>query len=274
MSKACTNLNEERMRYLILRATCGICLAALAAFLPACRTTMTGSAPKPNDLVVGVCPDYPPLMFRQNDRLMGVEVELAAALGKALSRTVRFLEIRWEDQIESLMQGRTDIIMSGMTITDARKVRVAFSDPYLELGIMPLVRARDAAKYNTPESILGGNARIGVKKGSTADVFANKYGRSSAITYVLPPNAHFFLINRRIDVYLHDGPGVIWLAAEHEADLQVIRKPLTSDQIAWALRKDDAEMLETVNKILAGWKKDGTLQRILHKWLPQIEANE
>jgi polar amino acid transport system substrate-binding protein len=257
------------------RLSCGLCLAAAAAFLPACRTTtLSGSAPKPTDLIVGVCPDYPPLMFRQNDRILGAEVDLAAALGKALGRKVRFLEIRWEDQIEALLQGRTDIIMSGMTITDARKVRIAFSDPYLELGIMPLVRTRDVGKYLTPESILGGNARIGVKKGSTADVFANKHCRSNAITYVMPPDAHFFLVNRRIDVYLHDGPGVIWLAAEHEADIQAIRKPLTRDEIAWGLRKDDTEMIDAVNRVLAGWKKDGTLQKIIDKWLPAMNDNQ
>jgi polar amino acid transport system substrate-binding protein len=133
---------------------------------------------------------------------------------------------------------------------------------------MPLVRTRDARKYASAESIFNGDARIGVKKGSTADVFANRNCRSSSITYVLPTDAYFFLVNRRIDVYLHDGPGVIWLAAEHEADLQAIRQPLTKDEIAWGLRKDDPELLDSVNRILAGWKSDGTLQRILDKWLP------
>lgn len=247
---------------------CGIVLAAAIASLTACQTTLHSSGSKADALVVGVCPDYPPLMFRQNDRILGVEVDLAAELGKALGRTVRFIEIRWEDQIDALLQGQTDIIMSGMTITDARKVRIAFSDPYLQLGIMPLVRTRDAKKYTSAEGIFSGDARIGVKKGSTADVFANRNCRSSSITYVLPTDAYFFLVNRRIDVYLHDGPGVIWLAAEHEADLVAIRQPLTRDEIAWGLRKDDPELLASVNRILAKWKSDGTLQRILDKWLP------
>ena len=253
---------------IFLRFLGGFCLVSSLALLSACQTTGTSSGQKKTDLMVGVCPDYPPLMFRQNDKILGAEVDLAAELGKALGRTVRFLEIRWEDQIDALLQGRTDIIMSGMTITDARKVRIAFSDPYLQLGIMPLVRAREAKKYSSAESIFNGDARIGVKKGSTADVFANRNCRSSSITYVLPTDAYFFLVNRRIDVYLHDGPGVIWIAAEHEADLQAIRKPLTKDEIAWGLRKDDAELLLSVNRVLAKWKSDGTLQKILDKWLP------
>lgn len=256
------------MKNIFLRFLCGLCLITALASLTACRTTSLSSRSKADAFVVGVCPDYPPLIFRQNDRILGAEVDLASELGKALGRPVRFMEIRWEDQIDALLQGQTDIIMSGMTITDARKVRIAFSDPYLQLGIMPLVRARDARKYVSVESIVNGDARIGIQKGSTADVFANQYCQSRSITYVQPTDAHFFLVNRRIDVFLHDGPGVIWLAAEHEADLQAIRKPLTKDEIAWGLRKDDTELLASVNRILAQWKSDGTLQRILDKWLP------
>jgi len=257
-------INIRNMKYFLY----GLCLISVVFFLTACRTTGAKSGATAGDLMVGVCPDYPPLMFQQNGRILGAEVDLASELGKALGRPVRFMEISWEDQIDALLQGRIDIIMSGMTITDARKVRIAFSDPYLQLGIMALVRTRDAKKYDSMESIFNGDPRIGVKKGSTADVFANRNCRSTAITYVLPTDAHFFLVNRRIDVFLHDGPGVIWLAAEHEADLEVIRKPLTRDEIAWGLRKDDPELLASVNRILAKWKSDGTLQRILDKWLP------
>ncbi|MDD5483113.1 MAG: transporter substrate-binding domain-containing protein [Kiritimatiellae bacterium] len=250
------------------RFLCVIGLAAAVMFLPACRTISSLSGSGAKALMIGVSPNYPPLMFMQNGGIAGAEVDLASELGKALNRPVRFLQVRWDDQIDTLLAGRIDIIMSGMTITAARKVRIAFSDPYLQLGIMPLVRTRDAAKYSSAEKIINGDARIGVERGSTADVFANRSCRSTSISYVQPIDAYFFLVNRRIDVFLHDGPGVIWLAAKHEADLQAIRLPLTRDDIAWGLRKDDTELLAAVNRALAAWKKDGTLQKILDKWLP------
>lgn len=248
-------------------------LSAVFCMLAGCQTTGPASGSRAGaPLWVGITPDYPPLMFRQNNKITGAEADLASALGRELGRPVRLVELRWEDQIDALLRGQTDIIMSGMTITAARQVRIAFSDPYLRLGIMPLVRAREVGRYATPESILNGDARIGVKKGSTADVFANRHCRSSAISYVQPPDAHFFLVNRRIDVFLHDGPGVIWLAAENEADLAAIRRPLTRDEIAWGMRKDDAELLAAVNRALAKWKSAGTLQKILDKWLPEGHA--
>lgn len=246
-------------------------LAAGVVLLTACRTTGSAAKTGSEDLVVGVCPNYPPVLFLQNDRILGVEVEFAVELGKALGRKVRFVSYRWENLIDALMQGDVDIIMSGMTITPARRVRVNFTDPYLKVGIMPLVRTRDAAKFNSLESILGGDARIGVEKSSTGDVFANRNCRSSSITYLQPVDAHYYLVNRRIDVYLHDGPCVVWLAAEHEADLQVIPRQLTDDELAWAVRREDRALLDSVNGVLAQWKRDGKLQRIIDKWMPELK---
>lgn len=258
------------MRRKLIRYSCmSFFLFAFIFLLTGCQTTGPDAGPKGNALAVGVTPNYPPLIFVQNQNIAGVEADLASELGKALGRPVRLIAVPWEDQIDALIQGRTDLIMSGMSVTAARKVRIAFSDPYLQLGIMALVRSRDANRYAMMENILGGDARIGVEKGSTADAFANRNCRTPNAIYYLPPaDAPFFLTNRRIDVYLHDGPAVIWIASKNEADLEAVRKPLTKDEIAWGLRKDDDELRSSVNRILAQWKKDGTLQRILDKWLP------
>lgn len=244
-------------------------LFAMLFVLPACQTSRPDSGSKADALLVSVCPDYPPLVFKRDDRLLGIEVDFAMELGRALNRRVRFVELKWDEQIDALLQYRTDIIMSGMTITPARKIRIAFSEPYLELGIMPLVRSKDAKKYTSPESIFNGDARIGVQKDSTADALANRRCPSSNLIYYLDPSdAYFYLTNRRIDVFLYDGPAVIWLAAQHEADLEALRMPLTNDKIGWGMRKNDPELQASVNRILAQLKKDGTLQKILDKWLP------
>jgi len=55
----------------------------------------------------------------------------------------------WEDEIEALLNGRIDIIMSGMSITKAREVRIAFTEPYLKSGLLAAFRAEDTKKYTT-----------------------------------------------------------------------------------------------------------------------------
>jgi ABC-type amino acid transport substrate-binding protein len=72
-------------------------------------------APAPGDttvLRVGMSPVFPPMVFKQAGELAGVEVDLARALGAKLGRRVVFVELPWEDQIEALTAGKTDIIMS------------------------------------------------------------------------------------------------------------------------------------------------------------------
>jgi ABC-type amino acid transport substrate-binding protein len=263
------------MIMLLIRLLCGSALLAMCFIMPSCKTGGPSSETGGNILRVGVCPDYPPLIFKANGKLMGAEVDFARELSRALDRPIGFIELKWDDLIEALLQARVDIVMSGMTITEARKVRVAFSEPYLKLGIMPLVRSRDRDKYLTAESIFNGYARIGVQKGTTADALANREIKSAnAINYLAPSDAYFYLTSRRIDVFLHDGPAVIWLAAQHEADLDAPRVELTKDELGWAMRKDKVELLNTVNQVLAQWKNNGTTRRILNKWLPEIHKSK
>ena len=80
------------------------------------------------------------MAFKQGGELGGLEVEAARELGEQLGRPVEFIEVKWEDQIPALLAGRTDIVMSSMTSTPERRLRVAFSNPYLRVGQMMLIK--------------------------------------------------------------------------------------------------------------------------------------
>jgi polar amino acid transport system substrate-binding protein len=90
-------------------------------------------------LRVGVTADAPPLIFKKGDAYAGLEAELAEELGRFLHKDVRFVEVPWEDQIQTLLDDRTDIIMSGISITPLREVLIAFSIPYFRTGQMALM---------------------------------------------------------------------------------------------------------------------------------------
>jgi len=254
----------------ILRAFTCVGLAAAVLFTGCKSGSMF--TPKPdNTLYVGVTPDYAPIVFKQNNQITGLEVDFARELGLALKRPVEFVPVKWNDQIEALLTDQVDIIMSGMTITNPRKIRIAFSDPYLKEGLTCLIRRNDLQRYTKPEAIINENINFGVQQGSTADVFVNQRCKNAiSITYIDPRDAQFNLVNRKIDVFIHDSPAVLWLASESEADLAVVPPPMTEEYLAWGLRKDDSELLQTVNENLKRWKQDGTYQRILKRWLPAL----
>ena len=221
-------------------------------------------------LRVGITPNYPPMIFKQNEKIIGVDADFARRLGKELNRPVQFLELGWDQQIGALLEGDIDIIMSAMTITDARKVRINFTDPYLKSGLVPAIRAEDASKYNSVKSILADYPTVGVIKGTTGEAFVRKNVSplSRIVTLMKTSDAAFELQARRIDVFIHDAPAVIWLVSENEADIRGVWEMLNEENLGWGVRKGDEGLLKQVNSILRRWKQDGTLDGILRSWLP------
>ena len=112
-------------------------IVAYTLVLSACAAAPTAVVEAdPGILRVGVSPDSPPLIFKQNDEISGLEAEMAVALANYLEKTAVFVEVPWEDQIPALLANRTDIIMSGMSVTLARQYEIAFSKPYFKSGLM------------------------------------------------------------------------------------------------------------------------------------------
>jgi polar amino acid transport system substrate-binding protein len=224
----------------------------------------------PNALRVGVTSTYPPIIFRQGGQIAGVEADLARLLGTRLSRPVYFVEVAWEQQIDTLMAGRTDIIMSGMSVTEARAFRIAFTEPYLEGGLMAAVRREDDRRYGSREALLQTSATVGFIEGTTGDVFVRQNFRNAPkVTLSLASDGALALRRRTIDVFVHDGPSIAWLVSANEADLAGLWQPLNHEGLAWGIRRDDP-LLAQINEILGTWKRDGTLTDVLVRWLPYL----
>ena len=117
----------------------------LVLLLSSCGPTASGShtvaiAPDPSILRVGVSANAPPLIYSKNNKITGLEAEFARKLAGFTGKKVKFIELKWQDQIAALENNKIDIIMSGMSITQARQYRIAFSNPYLRSGQILLVR--------------------------------------------------------------------------------------------------------------------------------------
>lgn len=233
------------------------------------------SGAKPAVLRVGVAPDYPPIIFKLNGQITGVEADLARMLAKEINRSVQFVELGWDELIPALMEEKIDIIMSGMTITEARKVRIDFTDHYLKSGLLTLIRTEDASKYNSVETIKESYATIGVVAGTTGEAFVRKlFPLARVVTFVKASSAPFEIRNRRIDMFINDAPSIIWLASENEADLAGVWKLLNTEYLGWGVRRGDQQFLDRVNSILSTWRKNGTLKQVLVKWMPYLNRSD
>ena len=245
-----------------------ILLIAVTFFAAGCKTVFK---PFRSTLRVGVTPDFAPIVMNEDGILRGLEIDFAVRLADELGRPLDFVELPWDHQIPALLGGKIDLIMSGMTVTDLRRVRIDFCNPYMTSGQMALVRRRDLSKFKTSDDILRALDRIGVKKGTTADGFVQDHcPQAQIVQYLIPNDAALAVRNRRLDVFIYDAPAIWWLASQYESDLAVVPVLLTQEDIAWGIRPGNVLFKQQVNAILGEWKKDGTLQRLLDRWVPNL----
>jgi len=244
-------------------------LFTLAFFFSGCAAP-SPKEPPPIPLRVGVFPYYPPMIFKQNGEIKGAEADLAIRLAKMLGREAQFIELGWEQLIPALMDGKIDIIMSGMSITDARKARVRFAEPYLKIGLVTLMRSEDVPKFNSLTSIRESFSTIGVVQGTTGETFVRRNFLKAAniISFRKASEAPNLLVNMRIDLFVHDAPSIVWLVSENEGVLKGFWELFDQEYLGWAVKPGDQDLITQVNSILSNWKKDGTLKAILTRWLP------
>ena len=220
-------------------------------------------------LRVGVTPTLPPMVFKQGGTLVGIDVDLARLLGQELGRPVKFVEVPWEDQLEALTQGRTDIIMSSMSITMARRFLIDFSEPYLTVGQMALVRRTDKSKYDFgfPAKPPG---TVGVLKATTGDFLVQgEFPKAKRKPFGSGEEAARALIKRKIDLFISDSTLVWYLGGAHANEgLSVVPLPLSQEQLGCGVRKSDPEFLASVNRFLAKSRQNGTLNRVIQRWIP------
>jgi ABC-type amino acid transport substrate-binding protein len=218
-------------------------------------------------LRVGISPVFPPMAFEQGKELAGVEVDLARRLGKHVGRPVVFVRLPWEDQIEALNNGKTDIIMSSMSITPARGHVVAFTRPYFVLGQMALVRGEDRVRYTLgfPQPLPG---VVGVLKATTGEFLVQReFPKSRIKAFAKPEQAVAALKKKKIDLFISDGTLVGYLAGLHGGDgLVSVPFLLSEEPLGWAVRRADETLLNAANDFIDRSVKDGSLVRVFRHW--------
>jgi len=222
-------------------------------------------------LRVGISPDYPPLGYKHEDRIVGIEADNAVALGKVLGRDMRLVEMPFESLIPALKSGQIDIIMSGMTMTEERSEQVMFVNPYMRVGQMAIMHESKVARYSQPWAIYREGIRIGVEPGTTGEAYAQRELPDAFINLFDNPDAAFAALRAdKIDLYIHDAP-TSWQLANgrgDNSDLISLYSPLTEEDLAWAIPLGEQDLLQEINNALAVMRSSGTLSYILNRWIP------
>ena len=238
----------------------------LAVLISACSAAQPLAPDRPI-LRVGITPDTAPYVFWQQDHYAGIEIDLANRLGAALGERIELVPVPWDEQIPNLLAGRTDVIMSGMSITPGRASRVAFGEPYLTTALQAVVRRDDVQRWPTPDALLRSSPRIGVKAGTTGEAFVRqRRPDENIVVYRKSHDAIYELLNYRIDVYVGDAPVIKSAVAGQAGKLAAYPRDVGQQSLAWAFRPADQDLRRAASAVLARWRSDGTLRQVLDAW--------
>jgi ABC-type amino acid transport substrate-binding protein len=250
-------------------AACAVALSTAMAVYGLEAARAADAAPP---LRVGIAPNYPPLAFKQDGQLKGIEVDFANRLGPALGRQVELVETPWDDLLKALTEDKTiDVVMSGVSITNKRMEKVDFAEPYLRVGQMVLIRDADYPHLRNAKALNKPSVRVGVTSNSTSEHYAKKHLEHAKLEGFADTDAGVAALRaNQIDAFIVDAPAV-WRVTggvlSKETQLRGLYTPLTHEELAWAVRKDDRALLKQLDAVLAKWKKNGTIEDVLDHWI-------
>ena len=158
-------------------------------------------------LRVGTTGDYKPFSYRGQaaDAFVGLDVELAGQLAKALGVKVELVPTSWPTLMKDLADDRFDIAMSGVSISLERQKKALYSIPYLRDGKTPITRCENVERFQTVSQIDQPGVRLIVNPGGTNERFARAHIKSASIT-VYPDNVTIFeqIVSGQADLMITD----------------------------------------------------------------------
>jgi ABC-type amino acid transport substrate-binding protein len=218
---------------------------------------------------IGISPTYPPLAYKFRGQLVGLEVDFAQQLGKELDKQITFVETPWSEIIPALTTGKIDIIMSGMSITEDRVQLISFTEPYMQIGQMALVRARDEAAFSNVERFFDTTARVGFVSNTTGEQASKElFSKAKLMPQPTVEDGIAALRQGRIDVFIHDAP-TVWRIGSNPGEKELIGLywPLTEEPLAWAVRKSDVPLQFALSRKVKEWKLNGRLKQLTSRWI-------
>lgn len=218
-----------------------------------------------------VCSDIPYAPFEFNDRaagdqLTGFDVELVKALATQLALSADFKTTPFDAIIPSLAAGNCDMIASATTITEERKQKVAFTQPYFDADQSLLVRTADKDRYKQLADLAG--KTIGVQSGTTGETYAKAHTPAGATVKDFPGADDLFnaLTSGDIDAVLQDFPVNQYRALKAPEQFAVTETFKTGEQYGFAAAKDNPNLVAALDAALAHARQSGEYEKIYRAW--------
>jgi ABC-type amino acid transport substrate-binding protein len=226
-------------------------------------------------LLVGSCLDYPPFESVKGGEPTGFDVEMSQEIGERLELTVRFKKADFDTIFTAVAAGRFDMVAAASTITEERLQTVDFSDPYFNSRQSLTVNTEETPDITTIDDLGEGDV-VGVQKGTTGKEFAEEELAPNGVqirTFQNAPDAFTDLEAGNLVGVVNDEGASIGII-ENRPGLEVVQAIDTDEEYGFAFSKDNPELTEAVNGVLAEIIADGTYEGLFKKYFPDNPVPE
>ena len=260
----------------------GILIALLLALtlVPGCVTTKGEGTPaqpvttldriaQSGQLVVGTAGSMPPMnMTTKDGEVIGLEPDMANRMAAAMGVKATFKTMPFAELLPALEAGKVDLVMSNMTITGKRNMKVAFVGPYFISGKTFLTTEKWVASAKQPEEVNSPATKLTALRGSTSQEFvegafpkatlllAKDYGASVAM-----------VLQGKADAMIADYPICLLSVIRYpDNNLISVVPPYTYEPIGVAIQKDDTLLANWLENFLGALAGSGDLKELQEKW--------
>lgn len=215
-------------------------------------------------LIMSTNAAFPPYeMVADDGSFEGIDVEIAGAIAKKLGLELVVDDMDFDAALLAVQQGKSDIVMAGVTVNEDRKLVMNFSDTYSKgVQVVIVKEGSDVTLDNL------GDQMIGTQRGTTGYIYTSgDYGEDHVTAYDNGASAVQALMNGQVDcVVIDSAPAQAFV--ETNPGLTILDTEYTSEDYAIGMNKDNTALLEAVNGALKELTEDGTIPAIVEKYIP------
>jgi polar amino acid transport system substrate-binding protein len=258
-------------------------LAALVAavwLLAGCASAIPASASSPvlsriqgkGELVVGTAASMPPLnMTTKTGEVIGLEVDLARAMAEAMNVKLRLVTIPFADLLPALEAGQVDMILSGMTMTPARNMKVAFVGPYFVSGKSFLTKAATLASAKGSADLNQPSMRLAALRASTSQAFVQQtIPRATLVLTRDYDEAIGLVLQDKVEAMVADLPACVFTVHRYpDRGLYALATPLTYEPIGIAMPGNDPLLVNWTQNWLRELEATGALEQTKDRWFKE-----
>ena len=256
-------------------------VALLISLLSGCAEMNRAPAPAPSaspvldrilsrgELRVGMSGDMPPLnMTTKEDKIIGLDADLAALAADAMGVKLNVQKMAFSGLLPALEAGSIDMIISNMTMTPDRNLKVAFVGPYFTSGKGLLTKNSVLAEAKKLEDINNPKFTFVALKGSTSEAVTQKGAPLAKLVSVATENDGVrMVIDGKADAMLADFPICAVAAFRNQGSgLVPVAAPITYEPIGIAVPKGDPHLLNWLQNFMNSIEKAGYMKGLGEKW--------